>query len=208
MPAADALAASAAWKGASQEAVAFISLVMRNNPHKPIEAILARSDVQSALTWPFNNAADKSKAIIENAFAGLDSPFKDSVKNDLDGMAAEAPVKITSEMKDPERQTLAQRLLAWLQKLERRAAMAVDVGTTRAITELNALQAHSGFKMWVAQIEELNTCSHCRGLHGMVIPWDQEFPYNTGQRNLGVYGDLQGPPRHPNCRCHLVFIPA
>jgi hypothetical protein len=67
-----------------------------------------------------------------------------------------------------------------------------------------AAEANPGvaiLKVWVADTKsERPPCALCNALHGLAIPLDEEFPHG----NADVYGDLQGPPRHPNCRCRIV----
>ncbi len=88
------------------------------------------------------------------------------------------------------------------------------VSTTRGYTD-GLIQAHIeledfGFqliKVWLAQFENNTPCRYCRALHGARVGLREPFhALVRGVRNLGVYRDLQGPPRHPRCHCHIAIL--
>ena len=58
-------------------------------------------------------------------------------------------------------------------------------------------------KMWRANFVNNNPCPLCRSLHGTVVGLHDEFDVPTGKN---VFINLQGPPRHPRCKCYLVIL--
>ena len=99
--------------------------------------------------------------------------------------------------------------------ISRRAHAGISAATHRGYTEgqLSTITDTSMLKMWVAnfaQPPERGPCLTCIALHGMTIPVTEQFPAEVtyAAKPLGVYRDLLGPPRHPNCRCKLVFFAA
>ncbi len=62
-------------------------------------------------------------------------------------------------------------------------------------------------KRW--RVTSDNPCGMCKALHGTVVGVTDEFNRNanSGTGKLRpVYLDLQGPPRHPNCRCQIELV--
>ncbi len=60
-------------------------------------------------------------------------------------------------------------------------------------------------KMWVARFDLATPpCPLCVRLHGTHVALGAEFPV-LDTEPLPYGGHLLGPPRHPNCRCHLVL---
>lgn len=57
----------AAWEAANTEALNHLAIVIKNNPAKTMEQILARPDVISALTAPYADAAKTSAGILQQA---------------------------------------------------------------------------------------------------------------------------------------------
>jgi hypothetical protein len=81
-----------------------------------------------------------------------------------------------------------------------RAFTDAQMGVFKAAQESNP--GLSLLKTWVADLNaEKPPCALCQSLHGTWVELGEEFPHG----NAEVYGgDLQGPPRHPNCRCRVV----
>lgn len=58
-------------------------------------------------------------------------------------------------------------------------------------------------KIWLNSEDSL-PCAECLALHGTQVGVDEDFPVVTEKAH--VYINLQGPPRHPNCRCRVCVI--
>jgi hypothetical protein len=86
----------------------------------------------------------------------------------------------------------------------RRAALAAVSAANRVYRE--AARRNPGYeirKMWVTNTRAgTPVCPLCLALNGKIARLDTEFRY--GPRQTQPYVDLQGPPRHPFCRCRLV----
>lgn len=83
------------------------------------------------------------------------------------------------------------------------AAFAVHRGFTDA--QLALYEEYKQVNPYVAlnkrwQVTANDPCPVCQALDGAVVAIDAEFDRGDA---LGVHRDLQGPPRHPNCRCRL-----
>jgi hypothetical protein len=106
-----------------------------------------------------------------------------------------------------------------------RNRLALEVAGTAAQT-VQAIQAgtqremagQTVYKQWLCSSSppDPETCHWCRALHGMIVPLHGNFPAGhpadlTGHGRLTrpprlYHGMLQGPPRHPRCRCHLKIL--
>lgn len=90
-----------------------------------------------------------------------------------------------------------------------RIGLSAGVAAQRGFTDASIHSADylkkSGYtirKVWIANFVDNSPCSECRRLHGTSVDLDENFPVPT--KTLAVYKNLQGPPRHPNCRCYIV----
>lgn len=101
-----------------------------------------------------------------------------------------------------------------LRRLRFRAWLSVQTAIRRGFTDQQLAYArylsehgHEVKKVWMANFTSGGIpCVHCRTLHGTKLPLDEEFSHG-GPDAPKVYGNLQGPNRHPNCRCFLlVFV--
>lgn len=63
-------------------------------------------------------------------------------------------------------------------------------------------------KRWTVMATD--PCPMCAALNGTTIALDAEFDHTAtldpDHPALPVWGDLQGPPRHPNCRCQITLV--
>lgn len=60
-------------------------------------------------------------------------------------------------------------------------------------------------KYWVANFVDNTPCPACVRLHGTSVGIHEAFRAETAEPS--VYRDLQGPPRHPQCKCKIfIFI--
>ncbi len=120
---------------------------------------------------------------------------------------------------------VAARILATHSAIDRavrrlgvRVRSAATVAVNRGYTDAQAavidayMTAHPSVpmrKQWAATAAD--PCPSCRALHGTVLPVGEEFdPYVASSAKWTppkVWRDLQGPPRHPNCRCRLIYLP-
>lgn len=135
------------------------------------------------------------------------TPYLDSVKADLARAADDSLGTLASEG------IPADVLQRGVGDLKNRLQVASTVLTNRGYTDAaqavyRAAQAKNLVqldKVWVTNFTP-TTCPICASLHGTAIPMGMEFPDHDGEggRHVSVYRDLQGPPRHPNCRCRVV----
>ncbi len=117
----------------------------------------------------------------------------------------------------------ATRILAVFQALDRvtrrlgvRAQAAVVVAVHRGYTDAQnaAYGAYNSAHPSAPLVKQWRTgsgepCPSCAALDGVTIAADVEFAADATtdpRRRLPVFGRLLGPPRHPNCRCRLVYV--
>jgi hypothetical protein len=212
------------WHDANIEALEYLSIVLKNNPKTPVAKILARPDVDSALTYPFNEAADKSEAMLRQAWqdsiddavktargdfkligAGwegyeTDEGLLDELVGDLHANAKAMRSRYHEALNsdDPKKalDTVHRDSTA-------RASFSVSTAVWSVLTQVrdSAIRLAGINKLWIARMDS-RTCSHCWYLHGTVVGPGEEFPKGS----LKTYRDkpLLGPPRHPRCRCVVV----
>ena len=221
----------ALWEKANKESLAFLNLILSNNPAKTPAQILARPDIQEALRQPYEEAAEKSEDLLRKAWAEseadavkkvkgefkqtkedwkgheADSDLLDAVVLDLHKNAKAMRSRYSAALKEPGEKGLAYRLKMITQDAKRRAGYSLTTVTWGAVTSTrdSAFQKAGLNKMWVSR-DWPNRCSHCKALHGTVVGPGEQFPHaHPGLPVLGVYGGaLFGPPRHPNCQCVVV----
>lgn len=214
------------WEAANKEALSHLNLVMQNNPHKTVESLLKRPDVESALRWPYEQAALKAESFIRESWevAEKDSVAKAKgemklLKADwkgyetdtdlLDDLVADLHANAKA-MRSRYRSALTgdkDRAQA-LQQLTGDARRRAEYTTSVAVWSVAAQVRDSAAKlaglnrMWLSR-KDADTCTHCLDLHGVVVGPGEAFPVSA----LKTYKDraLWGPPRHPQCRCVVVF---
>ncbi len=145
------------------------------------------------------------------AFAAALLEIQETVRAAYDGIAgtAAAPARILAVYEAVNRA---------LRRLSVRVNAATTVAVNRGFTEAQHniytayQQAHPSIrvtKRW--QTTSDDPCPACKALNGTVLPLDAEFDPTASTasnwRPPKVYRDLLGPPRHPNCRCRLVYEP-
>lgn len=220
------------WESAHAEASAHLMLVMKNNPHKTKESILARPDVQSALRHPYEEAAQKTEKLIRSAWKAAEADTVKKVKGEFklfggvpwkghetDTALLEALVEDVHRNAKDMRARYREILTAEHYRSSRVDGLGKD-GALRARYSLttaiwgcaasvrdSALSKAGLYKQWVAVLDD-STCSECSSLDGMVIKPYKSFPVQAGKLKIKVYKNrpLVGPPRHPNCRCVLVGV--
>lgn len=92
-------------------------------------------------------------------------------------------------------------------RLEHSAGVASQRGYTDqliwAYSELEEFGARVE-KYWVANFVDNAPCPACTRLHGTSVGLHENFRIEDGEP--GVYKNLIGPPRHPNCKCRLFIF--
>lgn len=95
-------------------------------------------------------------------------------------------------------------------RMRHSAGVATTRGYTDALIEAHAELEDFGFrvvKVWMANFVNNTPCPYCRRLHGTRVGLRENFKAQVaGYRRLRVYRDLQGPPRHPQCKCYLAIL--
>lgn len=218
--------ANTAISQAVVDALAHVAIVRKNNPDKSWQEILSRSDVQEALTVPFQEAHTTIASAISDAWsdgqsAGWKAAQAELVALGLDG-GAQPPLSdatLSQILTDAsENVPLAKDKLtvaivsgdaAAPQKVGKdlitRAALGVSTASQFGYNESKeaAYASHTGLgKTWVAHFSP-TTCKYCRWLHGQTVPIGEPFPLPPGGP-VPYTGLLMGPQYHPNCRCSLL----
>ncbi len=214
------------WDAANRDCLKHLTLIMKNNPKKSIEAILKRPDVQEAMLAPYVKAAEKSEALLKEAWAKseqdavqktksefallkeqwkgheVDTSLLDSLVADLHANAKAMRSRYESALKK-DKSSIGS--VAKGATLRARYSLTVAVwSVAQAVTD-SACAAAGLNRMWLARDngKHPDTCKWCRKLHGKVVGPGEPFPTD---KSLKVYKNLplMGPPRHPNCRCVCV----
>ena len=206
-PASHAAQVEQEWLRQAKRAIKHVLVVLKNNPQKPVSDIFSRPDVLQALSQPFQEAAEFTLrhlvAVWEEQGAPssgyLDQLIADVMRNSI--LASSRMQRVIYADRDSA--DLSMNKIG--ADLARRAGLGVRVAEVRSRAErdLLAIAAKGQYKRWVSRLDAA-TCSECSALHGMVLHVLEEFPADAGGREVRVYRDLLGPPRHPRCRCRLV----
>lgn len=119
--------------------------------------------------------------------------------------ATPARILISRAAVDRELRRLTQRMTA-------AGSVAVHQGYSDAQEAIAAAfaQDHPGMyitKTW--RTTSAKPCPSCAALDGTELTVGEQFDRQAGVSDKftppGVYGDLKGPPRHPNCRCRVDY---
>lgn len=202
------------WTEAVQEAIDHILLVIRNNPKKSMDEILARKDVQEAL----RAAGDLGATTVINnlstqwgdASAPEDSPYLERVLSDMTRNGASFANRMTEALASGD-SSQAQKILL---KDRLRVVAAESVVQTRSAAEAALYRMKkAGVKniKWQARLLPgtnlfaPNVCSSCKALHGKVVKIGDSFDVSIlTQNGLTPYGKFIAPPAHPFCGCQVV----
>jgi hypothetical protein len=176
------------------EALAFIRLVVKNNPGRPAQEIMARDDVREAMAV-VDDWLDDTRALVQS----LPNP---------PGTATAATNQTLTGLERDTRVTDA-RLAQWADSPEPADQWAAKV-VLRMQWLLDWIEKLAGwlalgapYKRWVSRLDP-TTCKYCRGLHGAVLPATASFALEASLLGYTrVYGGLYAPPLHPRCRCWL-----
>lgn len=93
-------------------------------------------------------------------------------------------------------------------RLQHAAGVAAQRGYTDALIESYAELEKLGYslqKVWLANFVNNTPCPTCQALHGTSVGLREDFKVLASD-TAKVYLNLQGPPRHPRCRCYLCIL--
>lgn len=108
------------------------------------------------------------------------------------------------EYKASDKEEAARRRVVF--RMQHSAGVAAQRGYTDEMIQAYTELQDFGFqlrKVWLANFVNNAPCEHCVALHGTEAALHESFPVSS---ELKVYGDLKGPPRHPNCKCYLAIL--
>ncbi len=146
---------------------------------------------------------------VDRAFGNAQTEIQNGVRAAFDGVTGDDPsaarVLATHAALRRAAATLRSRLSASM-------STAVHQGARDAQTAIFANYAgmHSYVrvrKRWAVQ--STDPCGMCAALDGTEVGVEEEFDRTAtseGTKLRPVYLDLQGPPRHPNCRCQIELV--
>ena len=171
-------------------ALAFLNLIVQNNPDAEQSELEQRPDVREAqstvllwlaailiLTQDFPEWLSEERVAVEDTVARM----RDEI---LKGVWM--VVKLTNLIL-----VRFQFLVDWL----RGPIALIEAFESKQYTK----------KTWISQLT-WSTCTYCRRLHGTTIPITASFaPYARAVGWTRVYGDLRSPGLHPRCRCTLIY---
>lgn len=109
------------------------------------------------------------------------------------------------DYKASDKSDVAKRRL--VSRIQHSAGVAAQRGYTDSIISSYSELEDMGYdlsKVWLANFINNVPCPHCTKLHGTVVGLHDTFPVPT--KSSAVYIDLQGPPRHPRCRCYIAVL--
>lgn len=95
-----------------------------------------------------------------------------------------------------------------IQRMQHSAGVGAHRGYTDSLLRGYKQLQDFGYKLskvWSANFLGNDPCEHCRALHGTIVGLNDEFPF-LSDTPVKVYLNLQGPPRHPRCRCFLIIL--
>jgi hypothetical protein len=183
--------------------LAFIRLVVLNNPTKSTADINKRSDVKQALA-EVNDWGQEVSVVAKDIVNLLPSskmakPIFDAVTTTVDKLKQDT--RITEQNRDEWEKSTQDRESWGARILLRMSWLLSWLGS-----QLNNLTIEYPYKIWRSRLAP-NSCRFCRGLNGGILPINQSF--RAEARRLGVkriYGGLFAPPLHPYCQCTLLGI--
>lgn len=184
------------------EALAFIRLVVKNNPKKTAAQIYARSDVKEALgvleDWS-KKALEASKQVVVEVPKKVATEVVDQATETVTGIVEDVrPTETTVEKWREDDPT------AWAAQIILRMAWFVEW----LLGQANTFLLTGKYKRWVSRLAP-NTCKFCRALHGTVVPIYASFApaaIAAGYPKKYIYAGLFSPPLHPRCQCTCVSV--
>lgn len=176
--------------GEVRDAIAFLNIVVSNNPSKSLDEISERTDVKEAVgvifDWLGNVTALTDSFPIEMA------KDRKAVAKTIATMRGEVRGKVWA---DPKKSNLLFVRMVWMMDW---IIMVWEF--------LKAFQAKRyQYKTWISRLSE-TTCKYCRAMHGITIPIGNSFIVHAKKAGWKrAYGELLTPNLHVNCRCTLVY---
>lgn len=136
------------------------------------------------------------------------TPYLDSLRADVRRNLREYGAVRARKSATPEEVDKARRRA--LLRIKHSAGVATTRGYTDGLIEAYSELEDFGFrlrKVWLANFVNNTPCRYCRALHGSQVGLRETFRVQVrGGTRLAVYRDLQGPPRHPQCKCYIVIL--
>lgn len=176
------------------DALAFLNLVVENNPGRDLTELEARPDVQEALGTILDWLDEVQDFVEETLPQPRMEADIEAVQQTLDRATTDV---VDRQFWATPHQTRQLRLrLEWLMDwlllpLQLIAVLLSNNPPTR--------------KTWMSRLDP-TTCRYCRALHGITIGVNDSFePYARAAGWARVYGSLLTPPLHPRCRCQIVL---
>lgn len=182
------------------QALAFLRIVVENNPTKPASDIAKRTDVKSAQKV-INDWVDEVQKLMDEAFSLLPR---------VAARALVASIYPTLQGFKDEVNLTESRIGTW--KLDQTKEISIAKIILRMNWTLEWLSAQlelsdkkGKWKTWNCRMAP-NSCTWCKGLNGTTIRNYASFKATA--KKLGwkrPYGGLFAPPLHPSCKCYLTF---
>lgn len=182
------------------EALAFIRLVVSNNPLKSAADISKRPDVKQAqavlLDW-----VDRAETVVKEVVKDLPKSARNVVFEDSNKTLESFKKDVTiTEVRVSEWLADENNATRWSASIVLRMTWYVD--WLRRIHEFSNFDAP--YKRWVCQMRE-NSCSYCKAMNGTILSKGRSFASKAKQVGFKrVYGGLYAPGLHPRCLCFLV----
>lgn len=207
---AGALASVTSWSSHFEESLAYIQLIMLNNPGR-LEVVAARPDVKFMLTEAAAAAKAASLEMADQAWeAGVNlakvqggedpsTEVLDSLHKDLDKIETDVVKNVleavVSKPDEVDREVV---------KTASRSGMTVEAAAKEGFwaSRIKPLLGTKVRLVWRTTSAE--PCSACVYLNGRTVAAGRQFPWKGSPLKVKPYrGVLRTPPLHPNCRCVL-----
>lgn len=149
---------------------------------------------------------------VQTAFTDAQTDMQNGVRDAFDGVTGDDASKVTAARHLTIRAAVRRVIARLRQRINAAAAVGVHRGardTQQAIfQEFRQVNPYIRLrKRW--KVTASDPCGMCAALDGTIVDIDAEFDHeaNSGtERTRPVFGDLLGPPRHPNCRCQVELV--
>lgn len=162
-------------------------------------------EVEKMIRAVYHTSAAVARAHLSNEIAlqGWQPPMEKRATSYLRSLLDDAQNAMRDYLRSPKDDLTRRRVLM---RVGHSAGVASQRGYTDATLRSAASLDKAGHvlrKVWVAQFVNNTPCPECRRLHGTEVGPTEQFDAGPSSR---VYRDLNGPPRHPRCRCKIVLL--